>query len=197
MSNSENDENIRVNIRTGTSTRVPRPRPSNINEVKSNGLANSLIDGFPLTEITIEFEERPRTSSALWESMQRAGSYQELLSLMHSANRGNNLLLPLGRLPTYDIGDFSDNALNAVIARSMRDSELQRNPSVVLDIRSHHCKTTEVDGTCSVCQSKFKLGEKLSEVRCGHNFHYDCLQEWGKYKPECPLCRARIPILER
>ena len=178
MSNSENDENIRVNIRTGTSTRVPRPRPSNINEVKSDNSANHIQRDFPL-EITIEFDDRTRIVTALLESMQQARSYQQLVSLMNSANREN------------------DYVLNTVLSRSMQDTELHRNPSVVLDIHPHHCKTTEMDGNCSVCQSKFKLGEKLSTLLCDHTFHYDCLQEWGKYKAECPLCRSGIPILER
>lgn len=27
------------------------------------------------------------------------------------------------------------------------------------------------------------------EIRCGHIYHYGCLQEWLEYNPHCPNCR--------
>ena len=27
-----------------------------------------------------------------------------------------------------------------------------------------------------------------------HIFHYECINEWVKYKPECPTCRNKIEI---
>jgi len=175
MSNIENDENIRVNIRTGTSTRVPRPRNSEISRRRS--YQDYQNDQLPFEgEITIEIGRNGIP----------VNSYQDLMSLMHLANMTNR-----GNV-------HNDDVANSVLARSMYDSELHRNPTIRLDIRPHHCKTTEVDGDCSVCQSKFNLGDKLSTLQdCRHTFHHHCLQEWGKYKQECPLCRAVIPILER
>jgi hypothetical protein len=84
-----------------------------------------------------------------------------------------------------------------IVQRSMRDGGLRRNRRVKLAIESHDCAETEVAGNCTVCLQKFKLEEKLATLSCAHTFHFACLQEWGKYKQECPLCRSAIPILER
>lgn len=161
MSNIENDETIRVNIRTGTSTRAPCPR-------------NAEIPSYLDTDITIEFGDMP------------INSYQRMMSLMQLANMTNR-----GYVHTDDL-------IEEVIARSMNDSELKRDPTIRLDILSRPCSTCDVDEYCSVCQANFKLGEKLSTLHdCDHTFHHQCIQEWGKYKQECPLCRSAIPILER
>ena len=159
MINSEHDENIRVNIRTGTSSRAPCPRNSEINN----------ISNFGIEELQIEI--RPTGST-----------YQNLLSLMYLAN----------------INRLQDDAIDRVLRRSMDDSELHRDSTICLNINQHSCKTTELDSNCSVCQNTFKLGDILSTLQdCSHTFHHSCLQEWGKYKQECPLCRKAIPILER
>lgn len=166
MSIMENDEKIRVNIRTGTSTRVPRPRSVEIDPPSVASLPP--LEG----EITIQFGTNLPVNS-----------YRDLLHMMHMAN-----------MTTRGGGDEMVEVMN----RSLYDTELRRNPSIRLDIRPHHCKTTEVNGDCSVCQGKFQLGEKLSTIQnCCHTFHYQCLQQWGMYKQECPLCRGGIPILER
>lgn len=148
----ENDENIRVNIRTGTSTRVPRLYGESL--AFEEKTASSPLIG----TIRIEIDHAPLT-------------YETLLSLMRERD-------------IYNISLLNDN-------------ELTRNPRIKLDIRSRQCRTADVHEECSICQNKFKLGEKLSSLNCHHIFHYNCLQEWGKYKQECPLCRTTIPVLER
>ena len=90
-----------------------------------------------------------------------------------------------------------DDILNDVINRSIYESKLYRNPSIRLDINQHNCTNTEVNESCSICQLKFKTGDNLTTLQdCNHTFHYNCIQEWGKYKQDCPLCRKSIPILE-
>lgn len=85
-----------------------------------------------------------------------------------------------------------------ILYRSLYEGGLKRNPILQLDLNSHYCLTTEVNNECSICSTKFSLGNKLTTLEsCKHTFHYSCLEEWGKYKQECPLCRNPIPILER
>jgi hypothetical protein len=91
-----------------------------------------------------------------------------------------------------------DTLLNIVINNSNRDSELKRTPNVSLCIRPFKCSELEQDNECSICQDKFRIHEKISKLHvCGHMYHYSCVSEWAKYKPYCPLCRKKIPILER
>jgi len=34
------------------------------------------------------------------------------------------------------------------------------------------------------------------ETPCEHAFHAKCLEEWIKYKRQCPICRAVLPPLD-
>jgi hypothetical protein len=113
-------------------------------------------------------------------------SYRRILSLIqHMSDEHDDL-------------DNQEHNFDTILSTSLYDNGLRRNPVVILDIDARQCKTGEIDGDCTVCQNKFKLGDKLSTLQaCSHTFHYNCLQEWGKYKQECPLCRSQIPIIER
>lgn len=48
--------------------------------------------------------------------------------------------------------------------------------------------------TCSICLESYNE-QDIYILHCEHSFHRDCLNEWIKQKPNCPLCRLRI-ILE-
>eukprot|EP00927_Polykrikos_kofoidii_P009507 TRINITY_DN13962_c0_g2_i1.p1 TRINITY_DN13962_c0_g2~~TRINITY_DN13962_c0_g2_i1.p1 ORF type:complete len:495 (+),score=89.42 TRINITY_DN13962_c0_g2_i1:81-1565(+) len=43
---------------------------------------------------------------------------------------------------------------------------------------------------CAVCLEAYRDGELLTELRCGHCFHVECLAGWLRRSAQCPLCRA-------
>lgn len=45
---------------------------------------------------------------------------------------------------------------------------------------------------CSICLSKYELGEKIREMRCKHLFHKDCLDTWLIVNSVCPYCKDNI-----
>jgi hypothetical protein len=163
----EHDPAIEVIVRTGTST---RPAQVNENENKVN------FSSFP--------------SPSISRSVQIDFSYPY-------PNRVQFPSYPV-QFPTYPPPDFLDQpAFSTILNNSLRDVELKRHEEIDVDIEPRHAKTADLANECSICCKKFELGEKLSTLECGHSFHYPCLVEWGKYKPECPLCRKKIPIIER
>uniref|UniRef100_A0A6C0EQ80 RING-type domain-containing protein n=1 Tax=viral metagenome TaxID=1070528 RepID=A0A6C0EQ80_9ZZZZ len=153
-SDSEHDPSIRINIRTGTSTRRAQP---------------------PTFEQTIE-PRRERVTVEL--TIQRPiNPYTGLLTLLHTA---------------------SPNIFNLILENSMNDGELERNEAIQLDIEERNCREEEIELECGICKERFQMGERLSTLdNCRHTFHHNCITTWGKYKQECALCRAIIPILER
>ncbi len=42
---------------------------------------------------------------------------------------------------------------------------------------------------CSICLSPFTENDLVSSIGCIHMLHYDCLINWSKVKPNCPICR--------
>jgi len=146
---------IRVNIRTGTSTRAPQWAP----QYRAP-------------------QYRAPQWAPQWDPQYRA---------------------PQPRIPN----NFEDQTyplifIFSVIEEEQPNSELQRNPEIKLDLVPKKYKEQKLGpDECAICQVKFRNGNKVSSLSCGHIFHESCIQEWGKYKQECPLCRAKIPILER
>lgn len=93
---------------------------------------------------------------------------------------------------------MNDITMSIAFIRSMdEDNSLRRNPNVVLDIERRNCEESDIGNECSVCQSNFQQGDKVSTLDdCQHTFHYDCISEWGKYKADCPVCRQPILVLD-
>lgn len=48
---------------------------------------------------------------------------------------------------------------------------------------------------CCVCISRFRDGEEIRRLPCGHAFHRDCVDRWlalcGR-RTTCPLCRLHV-----
>ncbi|KAG5605321.1 hypothetical protein H5410_026813 [Solanum commersonii] len=42
---------------------------------------------------------------------------------------------------------------------------------------------------CSICLDDYYDKEKLTEISCGHIYHFDCIREWIKLKNICPICK--------
>lgn len=46
----------------------------------------------------------------------------------------------------------------------------------------------EEDDTCAVCLDDMGEGDKTRRLRCGHEFHADCIQAWVTKANRCPVC---------
>ena len=45
---------------------------------------------------------------------------------------------------------------------------------------------------CCVCVCEFKMREKLTMLKCGHQFHTGCIAKWfEKGNDKCPVCREK------
>ncbi|KAA0044082.1 RING-H2 finger protein ATL33 [Cucumis melo var. makuwa] len=59
--------------------------------------------------------------------------------------------------------------------------------------KDEHCK--EVGTECPVCLSAFDDGEEIRQLTtCKHSFHVDCIDMWLYSHPNCPVCRAAVPV---
>lgn len=91
--------------------------------------------------------------------------------------------------PTYDI-------LDLIVRGSLNDNELKKDPSRKLNIQDRLATQNDLSEICPICHDKFELNSTVSVLDCKHIFHKNCIFEWGMYKPECPVCRTKIPVLE-
>lgn len=42
---------------------------------------------------------------------------------------------------------------------------------------------------CPICQAAYEGIERVSTLRCGHEYHTDCIKRWLMLKNVCPLCK--------
>ena len=45
---------------------------------------------------------------------------------------------------------------------------------------------------CCICLCLMKIGENVTRLKCGHIFHFKCLDKWVQNKDACPFCRGKI-----
>ncbi|KAI4379363.1 hypothetical protein MLD38_005674 [Melastoma candidum] len=47
---------------------------------------------------------------------------------------------------------------------------------------------------CAVCLERFRIGENLMNLQCGHRFHTRCLVPWLDSNSHCPCCRMDVSL---
>ncbi|XP_010505349.1 PREDICTED: RING-H2 finger protein ATL33-like [Camelina sativa] len=55
----------------------------------------------------------------------------------------------------------------------------------------------EIGNECTVCLYVITDGEKIRRLTCDHAFHVDCIEEWLQDHPNCPICRAEVPVKQQ
>ncbi len=84
--------------------------------------------------------------------------------------------------------------MEIVIDQSLSEYQMNKKDQEI-DIRSQLYKDISSEmKKCTICQTKFIADDLIAILECKHVSHANCLREWGKYKPECPICRKEIPI---
>lgn len=60
------------------------------------------------------------------------------------------------------------------------------------NIKSNKLEKDLLDN-CSICLENMKNGETISELKCSHNFHSDCIKHYlDNYNHKCPICRIEL-----
>jgi hypothetical protein len=68
----------------------------------------------------------------------------------------------------------------------------EKKPYIKLGIEGKISDESMTNDMCTICISKFDVGENITELECKHSLHTHCIAEWVKYKSECPICRYAI-----
>jgi hypothetical protein len=95
--------------------------------------------------------------------------------------------------------------LNEYMGQEMDEADILFNESNKplerkenINIYSVSCKYNKENfkenSECSICKEEFKENEEVSMIDCKHIFHNNCIEEWGKFKSDCPLCRKQISL---
>ncbi len=91
---------------------------------------------------------------------------------------------------------LDEQILQAGINQSLTDTVNTKNNNISLNIESVKYSTLnnrEENEKCPICIQNFKDDDDVW-FDC-HVFHFSCLEESVKYKPECPICRKNIDVI--
>lgn len=87
---------------------------------------------------------------------------------------------------------FQDN-IEIAILQTEQQQELQKNDNIKINIKKDIYKTEYNNfPNCIICSDEFKKNEEIAILECNHIYHINCINEWGFYKQECPLCKKVI-----
>lgn len=106
----------------------------------------------------------------------------------------NNMRNPLD----FIFNTFINDPIDTVLQQSFNEQQdnLTRTNRVIM-ISSQRFDTLDEqimnnNKSCSICITDFEKEDMISITNCNHIFHTDCIKEWGKYKPECAMCREPL-----
>jgi hypothetical protein len=84
------------------------------------------------------------------------------------------------------------------LQRSIDDYKMEKKSNIQIkhNLTKKYEETDKKFDNCSICLNNFNNSDNISITNCEHYFHNECLEEWGKYKPECPMCKKEIEHTE-
>lgn len=93
---------------------------------------------------------------------------------------------------------FEQEILEATLQRSIDEYKMEKKNNIQIqhNITKKYEETDKKFDNCSICLNNFNDTESITITNCEHYFHSECLEEWGKYKPECPMCKKEIQYNE-
>jgi hypothetical protein len=90
-----------------------------------------------------------------------------------------------------------EKMMEIAIQESLENYKTQeKKPNIELDIKSSVSTNSLKGDNCVICNSEFEINENITNLVCKHVLHTKCISEWVKYKPECPICRASIKVID-
>lgn len=133
------------------------------------------------------------------------GDYMDIFASQNGARYimmelfGNLIIDGMGGVG--DMGsDYDQITENKMMEIAMQESLLtyntqEKKPNIKINVNKQVWNKSFLDKTCAICKNDCCKGEDIIELTCNHVFHSDCISEWVMYKAECPVCRAKIPVL--
>lgn len=105
----------------------------------------------------------------------------------------NNLL----NVPSYrDVDILEQKMLDLALSESLNYYKTQeKKPNMKINIKTSKY-IGENNESCTICSDDIENNQDIIELKCKHIFHPNCIEEWVMYKPECPVCRGEVDVID-
>ncbi|CAD5318582.1 unnamed protein product [Arabidopsis thaliana] len=81
------------------------------------------------------------------------------------------------------IGDVSTGLSEEVILKAMKQHKHTSSSPSSVELHQNI-------EPCCICQEEYVEGDNLGTLKCGHEFHKDCIKQWVMIKNLCPICKT-------
>ncbi|KAK7333494.1 hypothetical protein VNO80_30268 [Phaseolus coccineus] len=88
------------------------------------------------------------------------------------------------------IGNVERGLSEDIIARQMQ-TKTYLLPN---NLEGSTSEEQEID-LCIICQDEYKNKEEIGILRCGHEYHADCIRRWLQERDVCPLCKSKALVI--
>ena len=132
-----------------------------------------------------------RNIQSVGRNVRRSNSYISVLR--NNYIYGNNLTRRNTINLTYfrdSIRPLSDDEIEDF--EELTDMEVKTTLEEVNKGCSIEIYNEEKKDYCSICCEDIVKSQIIRKMKCEHNFHYKCLDEWLETNKKCPLCRFSI-----
>lgn len=124
----------------------------------------------------------PYIQNAPMMNLNGVGTHGSMINVINSLLGGNHNLLNGNIVPipmTTGPSMFSD------VVVSTDEKDLDSLKTIKLD--------NKLDTDCSICMGHLEKDEEVSELKCTHTFHTECIKPYlREYNYKCPVCRAEV-----
>ncbi len=167
-SNTNTSANITVTI-NGNTYNFNSQNPHLVSSLMNNSNGINMINS-------------PFIQNAPMMNINQIGTHGSMINVINSLLGGNHSLTGGGILPiplTTGPSMFSD------VVVSTDEKDLESLKTIKLE--------TNLDTGCSICMGHLEKDEEVSELKCSHTFHTECIKPYlCQYNYKCPVCRAEV-----
>ncbi len=96
--------------------------------------------------------------------------------------------------------NLENQILNQVLQESFEEEQERQLIDMARELNIQKVKLSDCEKDkyteCRICLCDYNSEDYIGILPCGHDFHFACIQEWGKRKPNCPYCDIEIPVIK-
>ncbi|KAG7646799.1 Zinc finger RING-type [Arabidopsis thaliana x Arabidopsis arenosa] len=131
------------------------------------------------------------------------GDDDTIFALINNYSTGDELLVSLRLIPTFQIGDAipigEEYQMEEAVRASLEETNnISLRPASKLVVKSlarkiYKMTTSSTGEMCIICLEEFSEGRRVVTLPCGHDFDDECVLKWFETNHSCPLCRFKLP----
>ncbi|OEL32037.1 E3 ubiquitin-protein ligase MBR1 [Dichanthelium oligosanthes] len=97
-----------------------------------------------------------------------------------------------------DIDDMSYEELLALEERigsvntGLADEKISSCVMEVACCSSGRAQDVKENARCVICLEEYRFKDSVGKLKCGHDYHADCIKKWLQVKNVCPICKASV-----